>query len=348
MTREELHALVWSQPMITVAKAMGISDVALAKQCRRANVPVPPRGWWARKAAGKLAKITPLTPSPFVMRNYFPAVEKQAIEAGKSGKTAEEGSVPLPPVFRDIAVVKEEMEAAVKPIKVPAVVATPHIIVARLLKQDEGRKAKSLPGGYISEYFGPKFVKPIQQRRLRILSCIFFELERLGCKVSGSTHAGERFSINVGGKWTYILFGIEGGSSDSLFYRDRRHHKRPEIEQLRFDITDHNSDYKPPKCTWRDGELKLEIQATDIVCGILLSTENDAREHALWKYNYDIEERARKAREAKLAAEKAEADRIAREKFIKEAQIKRLVESADAFERAARIRRYVTTVVDFH
>jgi hypothetical protein len=52
-TREELHALVWSQPMRTLAKSRGISDVALAKQCRKAGVPVPPRGWWARKEAGK-------------------------------------------------------------------------------------------------------------------------------------------------------------------------------------------------------------------------------------------------------------------------------------------------------
>ncbi len=41
MRREELHKLVWAEPMQTVAKSIGISDVALAKQCRRASVPVP-------------------------------------------------------------------------------------------------------------------------------------------------------------------------------------------------------------------------------------------------------------------------------------------------------------------
>jgi hypothetical protein len=44
MTREELHQQVWSQPMRTLAKSIGISDVALAKRCKAANVPVPPRG----------------------------------------------------------------------------------------------------------------------------------------------------------------------------------------------------------------------------------------------------------------------------------------------------------------
>lgn len=42
MTREELHALVWSKPMRTSAAERGISDVALAKQCRKVGVPAPP------------------------------------------------------------------------------------------------------------------------------------------------------------------------------------------------------------------------------------------------------------------------------------------------------------------
>ena len=52
-TRKELYDLVWSQPMRTVAAGLGISDVAIAKQCRKANIPVPNRGYWARKQAGK-------------------------------------------------------------------------------------------------------------------------------------------------------------------------------------------------------------------------------------------------------------------------------------------------------
>ena len=38
--------------MITLAKEYGISDVGLAKICRRNQVPLPPRGYWAKLAAG--------------------------------------------------------------------------------------------------------------------------------------------------------------------------------------------------------------------------------------------------------------------------------------------------------
>ena len=51
VSREELHQLVWEFPGTHLAKRFGISDVALAKICRRLDVPRPPPGWWARKAA---------------------------------------------------------------------------------------------------------------------------------------------------------------------------------------------------------------------------------------------------------------------------------------------------------
>ena len=53
VTREELFELVWSKPVIELAKDFGMSDVALAKRCRTLRVPIPGRGYWARVAAGQ-------------------------------------------------------------------------------------------------------------------------------------------------------------------------------------------------------------------------------------------------------------------------------------------------------
>jgi hypothetical protein len=53
LKRGELYDLVWSQPLKTLATQFGISDVALAKACRRADIPVPERGYWAKVQAGK-------------------------------------------------------------------------------------------------------------------------------------------------------------------------------------------------------------------------------------------------------------------------------------------------------
>lgn len=53
LSREDLYQLAWSKPMSELAKDFGISDVALAKRCRRLGIPVPGRGYWARVDAGQ-------------------------------------------------------------------------------------------------------------------------------------------------------------------------------------------------------------------------------------------------------------------------------------------------------
>ena len=52
LTRNELYELAWSKPMIVLAREYGFSDGGFAKICRRNQIPIPPRGYWAKKAAG--------------------------------------------------------------------------------------------------------------------------------------------------------------------------------------------------------------------------------------------------------------------------------------------------------
>lgn len=58
LSRQELYDLVWSTPMQKLAESFGLSDVGLAKICDRHRVPTPPRGYWAKKEAGKPVKQT--------------------------------------------------------------------------------------------------------------------------------------------------------------------------------------------------------------------------------------------------------------------------------------------------
>jgi hypothetical protein len=62
--RTELYEQVWKEPVRTVARTYGISDVWLAKICRKLSVPRPPRGYWIRKRSGWSDKPLPLTPLP--------------------------------------------------------------------------------------------------------------------------------------------------------------------------------------------------------------------------------------------------------------------------------------------
>ncbi len=64
LRRSELYELVWKQPVRTVAADIGISDVALAKACRKHNIPVPGRGDWRRKELGYKVKQPALPTLP--------------------------------------------------------------------------------------------------------------------------------------------------------------------------------------------------------------------------------------------------------------------------------------------
>ena len=58
--REKLYKEVWDEPVSTVAKRYGVSDVAIHKICKSMDIPVPPRGYWAKKRAGQKVKKEPL------------------------------------------------------------------------------------------------------------------------------------------------------------------------------------------------------------------------------------------------------------------------------------------------
>jgi hypothetical protein len=52
--RQKLYDEVWAEPVRTVAKRYGVSDVALRKTCQKLAVPLPGRGHWARVEAGRI------------------------------------------------------------------------------------------------------------------------------------------------------------------------------------------------------------------------------------------------------------------------------------------------------
>lgn len=60
--REQLYKEVWSEPLLAVAKKYGLSDIGLAKICKKLNIPRPGLGYWAKKSAGKSVGEPPRLP----------------------------------------------------------------------------------------------------------------------------------------------------------------------------------------------------------------------------------------------------------------------------------------------
>lgn len=132
LTREELYKKVWAQPLRTIAAQFGISDVALAKRCRKLDVPLPGRGYWAKIAAGKKPRprsLPPLrgsTPSLTVFEPPRPPAEPKVVS----------------PVVAKIEAMEKQVESK---IIVPEALWRPHALIQQTIDDLKLQKRKA-PG----------------------------------------------------------------------------------------------------------------------------------------------------------------------------------------------------------
>ncbi len=145
VTRQELHDLAWSEPMRTLAKRFGISDVALAKTCRQMQVPTPPQGYWNKKAAGKPALRLVLPPRPMGLDDTV------VLAGGRYGRYYQHsisqegilGPVPPAPMFPEtMEDVRQRLEAMLPKVPVPRDLGLPHPALAKLLKRDDEKRER--------------------------------------------------------------------------------------------------------------------------------------------------------------------------------------------------------------
>lgn len=216
-TRRELYDLVWAQPMRTVAASIGISDVALAKHCRKADIPVPSRGYWARKQAGKPVTQIALPPR-------FPGTSDRI--GGGGSNTYYYGSdwphkileLPVPPVptfDEDMSSIQDRTRQLVGKVRSSRNFEPAHPLVAKLLAHDEERRQEFIK--WQSSYNAPKYDSGIERRRLLIINTLFTAVARLGCHPSMNTskyeqRAGER-QLGITIDESHISFTVESVKS---------------------------------------------------------------------------------------------------------------------------------------
>ena len=197
--RHELYELVWSEPMLALAKRFSISDRGLAKTCAAANIPVPTRGYWAKLQAGKAVARYPLPPRALG--------QSDDVSIGRSGWPYHESdsdilATPIPPVpvFEpDMDVVRSCAEALVR--KAPLPLRNTHgwhSPIAKLMAADEERARKQRASPYPLDWDGPIFDKSFEQRRLRILNALFVCLTRCGMRPYLSGKYGRDIFVTVG------------------------------------------------------------------------------------------------------------------------------------------------------
>ena len=164
MTRRELYDLVWSKPILKLAEEFNLSDRGLAKICERHRVPVPPRGYWAKLAAGKKVKQIRLydVDDPFLNRvdiiirnDDLPSETKSILDKARQDRAAR----------------KEQKPRAVKPVEAFPEIDKPHRILASTATKLRKRKPDEW-GGCVATEAGHCGVKVHQSRCERAISIL--------------------------------------------------------------------------------------------------------------------------------------------------------------------------------
>jgi hypothetical protein len=208
ITRDELYRRVWETPMSKLAKEFGLSDVGLAKTCKRLDIPYPPRGWWARKAAGQKL-VQPKLPK-------WDDGDQVAFEIWPTP-----APTPAPTAPPEVQEKIETAVAAVTSIVVSEKLSKPHAIVAKWIadhekSQDEAKAQRRRYGGH---WPVPADLTPTDRRQYRIFDAVLKTLEKLGGKVAlddradvSVTLSGEKIAFRIIEKQKQVRTPREDGS----------------------------------------------------------------------------------------------------------------------------------------
>ena len=172
VTREELYRQVWEKPMVKLAEEYGISGNGLAKICDRLRVPYPPRGYWAKKSAGKR-----------VSSSKLPDADSKTPPAVRIVPTVK----PVSPSLNNSEV--ERVREEIGEITVQERLVRPHPVIEGWLadRKRQRQEAKSDPW---KREWAPAEFNDSEKRRHRVLDALFKAIEKCGGKVGQDNQLG--------------------------------------------------------------------------------------------------------------------------------------------------------------
>lgn len=186
LSRQELYDLVWSTPMIDLAKQFNLSDNGLRKICKKYLVPIPKMGYWQKFRFGKKVSKIVLPPS----QNDAPI----AINVLPRNKEQIESQI----------IVKEA-------VVVPDRVGRFHPLVQQTRKLfAKGHEYNGRTRSYRGEAaLGISVSRKMLPRALRIMDTIIKVLEEHGAKVGIDRENELRTNTHVTLEGEKVQFGID-------------------------------------------------------------------------------------------------------------------------------------------
>lgn len=327
-TRQQLYDLVWSESKSQLSKRLGISDVGLSKVCKKANIPTPGLGYWAKLDAGKNVIRPPLPPRAFGSHDMVSFTGMSGVQ-GEVLPTQEKADEELH--LEDMSVIEQKVRAMVGKVGQPRNTNNPHRLIARMLEKDEERRKKLETERFPSIFDGPLFDSTHERRRLRFLNALALALAKHDCSLSLNGHEGREGSAHIGDQHVSFKLDFTG----PLYGKERRYSNRAQEKgpyKLRMQME--KSWTKGPPITWEDkDDAPLENQITEIVVSLIVAGEQQMRDGIAWHKEADRQYAIHLEEQKKAEEEAAEKERF-----------EALLAGAAAWKQACDIRDFVAAM----
>jgi len=355
LTRTGLYERVWEEPMRVIATRYGISDVGLAKMCKRYRIPIPGRGYWQKLKAGKPVKRPPLKPFPAWTHGVDVEllVYRAAVENVRPVSTVVVVQQSYEQDPANLITVASTVEAAGK---LHPLVKRTRAAFGKLQKEST---ALTVPKG--ENVLDIRVTPALVDRGLLLLDALIKALESRGYSVQSRAPrpVWRRFRGMSEASWTSRIPGlmtcVQIGDQDVLLML-REHQRKVMIPPLPPKARRFSWDSRPTQELvgsgrlvltiqnhvggwsrgggWVDSDrVKLEGQLNDVIVGIVAAAEEYRVIVAQWR------EEERAAEEAALLRLKAEQQKAAEAALAKE-----LERQATDWDLAKTIREYIVAV----
>ncbi len=319
--RDELYKEVWAEPVQRVAERYGVSGNAIAKVCRKMNIPVPGRGYWAKKDSGQHVTQKPLPPM------------KNVPELWKPEPSPKTPPLPPDPEFDEI-----DRRMAAGDFDPPATRSKRHPLVERakeILSSSSGESSLRRVRVYGQDTINVRVSKPVRSRALNIFNLLSEVAEKIG----GSVHLTTKWSTKV------TVFAANGGEAELSIREKLTMVKSPDRKSW---SGEHYNSFQPVgtlileiggypkgvKTKWEDKPNRpIEKQLPEIIATLMkvcvISRRRDEEERR--------KELLRRKREMEL-------EELARLIAAEESRVNTLLRDVENWHRARHIRDYIAAV----
>lgn len=333
VSRSELYDQVWTTPMRVLAKQYGLSDVGLAKICKRHEVPRPPVGYWAKKEVGK---APPRPPLPQITDE-----ELQEVTITPLPPPSSKGVDPTGEYDADIIAILQKAEAMPR-IQVTSSLRSPHQLV-RLTERclnDASPDPQSLvspPRSKSQIALAVRVAKPTVKRAMRFYDALIKAVERLDGKVAVEGCDWQKETVIY----------IAGEKAATIRIRERYKQKEREPKDRTRGYYWRTYEYKPT------GNLVVELGGIYPRSGNFEDSAKSVIEDRIGELlrfliqsAHENRKRRREEEEKCRREEERERDRQEKLRLIKaeEGRLQKLLAEVRDWHRSVRIRNYVTAV----